>query len=168
MKHFEFNLWIGLDLLAVEWQDISVPYTQARGVKLELWFLFRSDANPYFKFLLDLSRQQGEFLVIVQDGNAIFVSSIDQVSNIVNVLTALKPVADHVGVVLDRPRLFQVFHNIQIKSRGGFDVDIVFQCLVQHMLEMRAFGAVAVKIFAHVLVLFHRLAKPFFGLNDVF
>src|SRR5690606_6711555 len=124
-----------------------------------------SDAD--LEILLNGITQEVDFLIVVDDRDTVPVPPIDQGGNVLDVLVSFEPVADHKGVLTDLAILLQVIDNIDVKGRGGLDVNVVFQGLVQNMLEMGAFGTVTVVVGTFVIVFFHSPGKQLLRPNDV-
>src|SRR5690606_29719572 len=96
-----------------------------------------------------------------------FVSAVDQPGNVRNVLFALKTVAKHIGFIGNFAFSFHFFNNVYIKSRRGFNMDIILEGFVQYMFKMRTFCTVAIMVFTFILVLFNCLCKPTFCTIDI-
>mgnify|MGYP001628096784 CR=1 FL=1 len=85
---------------------------------------------------------------------------IDESSNIVDVLVSFKTITNHVSILGNFTGLFQVLHNIDIKGRRSFDMNIVFQSLIENVLKMGAFGTVTIVVLTCILVFFNGGLEP--------
>ena len=60
------------------------------------------------------------------------------------------------------------FHDVDVKCRGRFEMNAVFQHFFHHKREMRAFGTVAIMIIAFVIDLSHRYIEHAPCFLDIF
>jgi hypothetical protein len=71
---------------------------------------------------------------------------VDHVHDVLLVFVVLKAIANHEHIFGEVAGTLQVFDNGHIEGGGGFQLNTVFKYLLQDVLEVGAFGAVAVGI----------------------
>ena len=166
MKHLKLHLGIALDLALIKRDDILISDPEPGGIKLEFRFFLGGDPDAHLKGIINGFAKQVDLLVIVNDRDTVPVSLVYQPGNIADIGIPLETVAQHIGVRTYKAFPLQILHNIDIKSRGGLDVDVVFKGFLQDVLKMGALRAIAIVIPPRVVVLFHGIGKP--GLGPVY
>ena len=93
MQHFQFHLWVVGYFFFVVGDYVVVTNSEPRGIKVKFRFFFRSNTDAHFEFLVEIRHQQIELKDIVQNGNHIVETDVDQVLDILHIHRALESVA---------------------------------------------------------------------------
>ena len=106
-------------------------------------------------------------LLVVDHGDGVFESVVDQLRDILHVLRTFETVADDVTVLVDDPAVVEGVDDVDVVGRRGFEVDVVFERLFEHEGEVARFGAVAVVVGALVVDLRHGHVEHALGTCDL-
>ena len=82
---------------------------------------------------------------------------VNETRYVMDVLISLESIAKHEGVFGDFSFSFEPLDNVYVKSRRCFDMNVILKCFVKNRFEMRAFRAIAIVIFAFVIMALDRL-----------
>ena len=167
VEHFELELLVVFDLLLVEIDDVVVANTQTRGIEVELRLLLRCNADTHLAALFDYVGEQVDLLLVVDHGNRVDESRIDQRSDVLDILRTLEAVTNDVAILVDHAAIVQSLNDMDIVCRRSFEVNIVFQSLFEHEREVRRLGAVAVVVATLVVHLSHCYIEQTLGAIDL-
>ena len=112
-----------------------VADAQARRVEVELGLLFGGDADAKLHLLVAVWQcriQYVEFILVVQDGDYIVESVVEDVYDILYILLLFEAVAYDGFVFPDETLCMQLLYEVDVESRRSLEVDIVLQRLFQH------------------------------------
>ena len=170
VQHVQLHVGVVRQVAFVVGEDFLVAQAQTGGVEFKFGLFFGGNPDAYFEFWgvrLQLFGQQGELLAVVQDGDDVDPSVVDQSGNILQVLSPFVAVADHVVILADLAFFVQRFDEVDVKSTGRFQVDVVLEGLFQHKTEVAALGAVTEMVASLVIHLRHGHVEHALGSLDV-
>ena len=170
VEHVQFHVGVVCQVAFVVGQNFFVAQTQSGGVEFKFGLFLRGNADAHFEFWrvrLQLLGQQGKLFAVVQDRDDVDPTVVDQSGNILQVLSPFVAVADHVVILADLAFFVQGFDEVDVKSTGRFQVDVVLERLFQHKTEVAAFGTVAKMIASLVIHLGHGHVEHALGALDV-
>lgn len=116
VQHFELELLVFLDLGFVEVDDVVVADPQARGVELEFGLLLAGDPDTDFAFFGNGIVVEVDLLLVVDHGDRVFESVVDQLGDVFYVLRAFEAVADDVAVFVDHAAVVQGVDDVNVVS----------------------------------------------------
>ena len=116
VQHFELELLVFLDLGFVEVDDVVVADAQTRGIELELGFLLAGDPDTDFAFFGNGIVVEVDLLLVVDHGDRVFESVVDQLGDVFYVLRAFEAVADDVAVFVDHAAVVQGVDDVNVVS----------------------------------------------------
>ena len=116
VQHFELELLVFLDLGFVEVDDVVVADPQARGVELEFGLLLAGDPDTDFAFFGNGIVVEVDLLLVVDHGDRVFESVVDQLGDVFDVLRAFEAVADDVAVFVDHAAVVQGVDDVNVVS----------------------------------------------------
>ena len=149
VEHFEAELGVRLHLFLVERDDVVVADAEARGVEVELGLLFGGNADAElhgFQSVVEGAVEGVVFVLVVEDGDDVVEAVAEDAHDVFYVLVFLEAVADDDFVLVDEALRVQLLDEVDVECRRGFEVDVVFQCLLEDEGEVAALGAVAVVV----------------------
>ena len=167
VQHFELELLVFLDLGFVEVDDVVVADPQARGVELEFGLLLAGDPDADFAFFGNGIVVEVDLFLVVDHGDRVFEPVVDQLGDIFDVLRTFEAVADDIAVLVDHAAVVQGVDDVNVVSRGGFEMNVVFHRLFQHEREVTRLGTVAVVVCTLVIDLRHRYVEHALGPVDL-
>ena len=167
VQHFELELLVFLDLGFVEVDDVVVADPQARGVELEFGLLLAGDPDTDFAFFGNGIVVEVDLFLVVDHGDRVFEPVVDQLGDIFDVLRTFEAVADDIAVLVDHAAVVQGVDDVNVVSRGGFEMNVVFHRLFQHEREVARLGAVTIVVRAFVVDLRHRHVEHALGAVDL-
>src|SRR5690606_29576798 len=118
------------------------------GIELKLGLFFRGNADADVETAVNSLVQQVDLLVIIDNGNTFFMPAVHQAGDIPDVLVPLEPVAQHIVIRSEFSLLQQVVDDIDIESRRGLYMNVIFESFLENMLEMRTLRTVTIVVFA--------------------
>jgi len=116
VQHFELELLVFLDLGFVEVDDVVVADPQARGVEFEFGFFLAGDPDADFAFLGNGIVVEVDLLLVVDHGDRVFESVVDQLGDVFDVLRAFEAVADDIAVLVDHAAVVQGVDDVNVVS----------------------------------------------------
>ena len=168
MEHLETELRVGFHLPLIERDDVVVADSEARSVEVELGFLFRSDADAEVHLFSVGDVLQGgvkgmELVFVVEDGDDILESLVVEVDDVFDVDVFLESVTNDHFLLVNQPLGVEFLDEVDVESRGGFEVDVVLEGFFEHEGEVARLGAVAVVVGAPVVGLCDGDVEETFG-----
>ena len=168
MQHFQLKLiFISFDLIYIKFQDILGPDTEAGCIKRKIRLFFCRYTNAQTERHFGTALIGLQFFFIIEDGNHILETGVDQFGNAGSIVLLFVSVTDDIGFLIDLPALVQTVDDLDIIRIGCFEMDIVFQCFFYDKREVRTLGAITIKIFPFVFVLFKSIFKHLLRLVDL-
>ena len=167
MQHLELEFLAVAEFCLVEIDDVVVADSQPRGVEVELGFLLAGDADADLALLGERVLEQLQLLLVVQHGDRVRETVVDELGDILDVLRAFETVADDVAVLVDDAAVVEGVDDVDVVGRRGFQMDVVLHGLFQHEREVARLGAVAIVVRTLVVDLRHRHVEHALGAVDL-
>ena len=153
VQHPHLEARVVLEPLLVEGDDLVLPHSQPAGVVARLRRLFRRHPDPELRRHFELVLVEAQLLLVVEDGDDVLESVVEEIHDVLLVLEVLEAVAEDDDVLLQVPRLLQGLDDGHVEGRRGLELDSGPERLRHDVLEVRALGAVAVGVAPAVVVL---------------
>ena len=167
VQHLERCFATRLNFFFEQGHNVAVADAEARSVKFKLRFFIRGHTNAYLIRAVYIFFVGINFAQVIEYGHTV-EPIVEQVGNVFFVHRHFKTIAQNVGLFRNFSTLVQGAHDGNIKSRRSFDVDVVFQCFLQHKIVVRRFGAIAIGVFPIVFKTLHGIVKGGLCKPDVF
>jgi hypothetical protein len=168
MEHFQLKaVFVALDLIDIEFQHLPGPETETGSIERKGRLFFCRHPDTQLEGHLHRPLILLELILVVQDGDDVFESAVEQGGDPAGIALLFEPVADDEGIFGDLLPLVQLFNDFDVIGKRGLQMDIVLQRLFDNEGKMRAFRTIAVEIFAFVVMLFDGGSEHLLGLIDL-
>jgi hypothetical protein len=139
----------------VEFDYFGMPDAQPGGVKLKIGLFFGSHPDAYIAYAIHMLFVIVNLTGVVNHRYNVYESIIDEAAYFTQVSLWFEAIADDERFFGNLTFGIQSSEQINVKSRGCFEVNIVAEHLVEDIAEMTAFGTIAVVILPTISHRFH-------------
>ena len=168
VQHLQLEaVFVPLDLVHIELEYIPGPESKPGGVKREGRLFFCRHPDAQFERDFHGAFVLLQFVLIVQNGDDVPETAIQQGSDAAGIGFLFEPVADDKSILRDLLALVQLLDDIDIVGIGSFQVDIVLERLFDDKGEVGALGTITLKVFALIAMLLDRRGKHLFRFVDL-
>ena len=165
VKHVQFHVGVVGQVAFVVREYFFVAQPKTGGVEFEFGFFFGGNTEAYLEFWgvgLELFGEEGKLFAVVQHGNDVGPAVVHETGDVLQVLRAFVSVANDKMVFGNLAFVVEGFDQVDIKSAGRFEVDVVFEGLFHDKTEVAALGAITKVVAAFVVDLGHgHVEHPF-------
>ena len=154
MEHFEGELLVRFHLLLVETDDVAVAHAETGGVEIELGLFLGGDADAQLHgdFGIPEALVETVILVLVVEHWDYIVETIGiKIDNVFDILLAFVAIADDEDVLVEQFLFVELLYQVDVESRRSFEIDVVFQRLLEYKTEVTGFGTIAIIVGAGII-----------------